>query len=110
MFGPAVAFHPGGGIERTMRERIGDFEMAPTIATHQEIGSRPELTPARALRYAWYVYLVLLACPFLLFLFAVWSLMDQGLARNIYLSDRWFVSAVAYMVLIVPASFFARSR
>ena len=84
--------------------------MATTVATHGKIENRAELTPGRALRYAWYVYLVLLACPFLLFLFVVWSLMDQGLRRNIYLSDRWFLSAVAYMVLIVPASFFARSR
>ena len=84
--------------------------MATTIATPREIGSRPDLTPQRALQYAWYIYLVLMACPFLLFLYVIWSLMGQGLARNTYLSDRWFLSAVAYIVLIVPASFFARSR
>jgi hypothetical protein len=82
-----------------------------TIATHEPMGNRAaELTPGRALRYAWYGYLVLLACPFLLFLYAIWDLQHDGLARNIVLSDRWFITAVAYMVIVVPISFFVRSR
>src|SRR5689334_13935651 len=95
------------GDERTQRR----FEMATTIATHEPMGKRAaELTPGRALRYAWYGYLVLLACPFLLFLYAIWDLQHDGLARNIVLSDRWFITAVAYMVIVVPISFFVRSR
>lgn len=70
-----------------------------------------ELTPEVALRYAWGGWLTMLACPFVLFLYVAWSLMgDQPMRRNRPLSDVWFLASVAYMVLIVPATFFIRSR
>jgi hypothetical protein len=88
-----------------------EFNMA-TIASHSaNLPSPRSLSPQTALRYAWYVFLVLLACPFVLFLLVVWRVMDTPIAdRNLWISDRWFLTAVAYMVLIVPASFFVRSR
>lgn len=82
------------------------------LASHHTQGlTHKELTPQQALRYAWYVYLVMLATPFLLFLYVTWSLSGGGLLRrDVSLSDGWFIGSVAYMVLIVPASFFVRSR
>jgi hypothetical protein len=84
------------------------------LASHRsgdEPRIRKELSPETALRYAWCGWLTMLACPFVLFLGVAWSLMgDQALNRDRPLSDQWFVASVAYMVLIVPATFFIRSR
>lgn len=68
------------------------------------------LTPQTALRYAWYVWVTMLAIPFLLFLYVAWSLMHTPGRGNQGLSDSWFIASVAYVVFIVPASFFIRSR
>ena len=83
-----------------------------TIASHSgNLPSPRTLSAQTALRYAWYVWMVLLAIPFLLFLYVVWRLMDSPVGdRNLWLSDRWFLTAVAYVVFVIPASFFVRSR
>jgi hypothetical protein len=59
---------------------------------------------------AWYGYLVMLALPFLYFLFITWSLMGVGRGHTQAIHDAWFLAGVAYMVIVVPASFFVRSR
>jgi hypothetical protein len=81
------------------------------------MGSKAAWTPKLALRYAWYCWLVMLVIPFLVFLGTVWSFMSSsdsilgaGQRPNMDLANGWFIASVAYMVLIVPASFFVRSR
>ena len=84
-----------------------------TLASHREHApatARAEWTPQMALRYAWYVYLTLLVIPFLLFLYVVWSGDRSAEVPGRELANRWFIGTVAYMVLVVPASFFLRSR
>jgi hypothetical protein len=82
-----------------------------SIASHQSaIETKHELTPGAALRYAWIGYLILLTCPFLMFLYVASSLNDGLPTGNRPLVDGWFIASVAYMVLAAPASFFIRSR
>src|SRR4051794_14258893 len=82
-----------------------------SVASHQaEFETKPELQPGAALRYAWIGYLILLTCPFLLFLYVAWSLNDGLPFGDRPLADGWFIASVAYMVLAAPASFFVRSR
>src|SRR4051794_31725875 len=81
-----------------------------TLVSNPPITQR-ELTPQSALHIAWLAFLIMAACPFLLFLYAAWQLTGGPTTlRALPLSDRWFLSAVAYMVLVVPASFFVRTR
>lgn len=85
-----------------------------TVASHRDPSDAPvrgELTPQRALRYAWFSYLTLLVIPLLLFLYVVAQSGDRAAAgRDLGLANRWFIGTVAYVVLVVPASFFLRSR
>jgi hypothetical protein len=71
-----------------------------------------ELTPQQALRNAWIGYGVMLALPFLMFLFVAASLMSQdgAVRRDLPLANGWFIASIVYMVLIPAASFFIRSR
>jgi hypothetical protein len=81
------------------------------IASHHGDLPRKEWTPQVALRYAWYAYLTMLALPFFVFLYALWSLLGRDrLPPNVPLSNAWFVTAVAFIVLASPAAFFMRSR
>src|SRR5688572_9198968 len=86
-----------------------------TLTSHQDHAAQltpvhNEWTPQKALSYSWYAFLTLLVIPFLLFLYVVWS-GDRGTElANRDLANRWFIGTVAYMVLVVPASFFLRSR
>jgi hypothetical protein len=82
--------------------------MAATLS-HSGHSDHP-LTAQQALKVAWYGYLVMLALPFLYFLFIVWSLMGVARGHSEAILDGWFLAAVAYMVIVVPASFFVRSR
>src|ERR1041385_8723520 len=83
-----------------------------SIASHgSNLHSSNELYPEAALRYAWYGYLIMLIAPFILFLFVAWRLMGESpLDRNLSFADGWFLVAVGYMITLVPASFFLRSR
>lgn len=71
-----------------------------------------ELTPDVALRIAWCTWLAMLAVPFAMFLFAVWQVMDrEGLASpQTGLARGWFYGSMAYLVIVVPLSFFWRSH
>jgi hypothetical protein len=85
--------------------------MAMIASHHGDVHpKRRELVPQEALRYAWYVWMTLLICPFLLFLYVAWTLTEYSSRRELQFADSWFVGSVAYMVLVVPASFFVRSR
>jgi hypothetical protein len=85
-----------------------------TVASHSEHSGAPTVdqwTPQMALRYAWFAYLALLVIPLLLFLYTVWNADSSAdVSHNRDLATRWFIGCVAYVVLIVPASFFVRSR
>lgn len=83
-----------------------------TIATHSgNLPTPSRLTAQMALRYAWYVWLVMLVCPFFLFLYAIWSsVRSPAITDNQWLADRWFIASVLYMIVVPSASFFIRSR
>ena len=70
--------------------------MAINVATHAADAmavQRGEMTPRRALRLAWLLWLTMLALPFVLFMAVLWRLMfqpDQGrpsLAMPFFFSD-----------------------
>jgi hypothetical protein len=87
--------------------------MMATLVSHREHTAETTdsgWTPQMALRYAWYVYLALLVIPFLLFLYVVWAGDRSAEIPGRALANRWFIGTVAYIVLVVPASFFLRSR
>lgn len=83
------------------------------IATATQVHrTRQALTPAQALRTAWVCWLSLMVIPFMVLLYAVWTMMivdwNAG-TPNQQLGEAWFIAAIAYMVLVVPAAIFARS-
>ena len=85
-----------------------------TLASHRETTSVHALdnwTPQQGLRYAWYAYLTLLVLPLLLFLYTV-VMADRGAdgLQDRDVAMRWFIRCVAYIVVVVPVSFFIRSR
>ena len=84
--------------------------MATLASHHADLPAPKQLNPETALQYAWGAWLTMLACPFVLFLLVAWWSMDAASARDHWLSDRWFIASVAYMVLVVPGSLFVRSR
>jgi hypothetical protein len=84
--------------------------MAAILSHSGQSDARRPLTAQQALKVAWYGYLVMLALPFLYLLFVAWSLMGVSRVRSETILDGWFLGAVGYMVVVVPASFFVRSR
>jgi hypothetical protein len=78
----------------------------------QKLHSTDDLTPQQALRNAWIGYGVMLALPFLAFLYvAAWMMRHSGVdRRDLPLANGWFIASVVYMVLVPAASFFLRSR
>ena len=84
--------------------------MAATLSHSGHSDARHPLTAQQALKVAWYGYLAMLALPFLYFLFIAWTLMGVPRGRTQSIHDGWFLAGVAYMVIVVPASFFVRSR
>ena len=84
--------------------------MAVILSHSGHSDARQPLSAQQALKVAWYGYLVLLALPFLYCLFVAWSLMGVAHRHGDTILDGWFLASVAYIVLVVPASFFVRSR
>jgi hypothetical protein len=82
--------------------------MTTLVSTHE--GHRGELTPRTALRYAWYVWMVLLAIPFLVFLYVAWQVGDQRRPIDRAFTNGWFLGSVAYMLIAPTIAFFVRSR
>ncbi len=77
------------------------------IASHD----RPDLTPNSALQYAWWSWLVMLLLPFFLFLYVIWTLMDEtGAAKNLRVAQVWFIVSMAYLAVAVPLAIFWRSH
>lgn len=83
------------------------------VAAHDEAGGRGShgsLTVPTALRLAWATYVTFLILPFLLFLCAVWVLMIHESAGLHTAKPAWFLASSAYLLVVVPASFFLRGR
>ncbi|HEY1921458.1 MAG TPA: hypothetical protein VGG44_01735 [Tepidisphaeraceae bacterium] len=78
------------------------------IAAHEGTGA--SLTPRTALRLAWTTWMVFLIIPFLLFLTVVWTLGIQGGAKPQINEEHWFLGSSAYMLVVVPLSFFWRGH
>lgn len=74
-------------------------------------GSVKSMSVDLALQIAWWMYLALLAFPFIAFLSVVWQLMDnEGAGDTHSLAEKWFIFSMIYMAVGVPAAFFWRSR
>jgi hypothetical protein len=87
--------------------------MSTIASEHREnLHTMHKLTPQRALHAAWIGYGIMLALPFLMFLYVAASLMGQdgAVRRDLPLADGWFIASVVYMVLVPAGSFFLRSR
>jgi hypothetical protein len=63
-----------------------------------------------ALRLAWGTWVVLLIIPFLVFLGAVFTLMDHEPTVAQRGTPSWFLGASAYLLVVVPIAFFWRGR
>jgi hypothetical protein len=68
------------------------------------------LTVQKALRRAWHAYVLLLAVPFTLVLALIWRLTQNPAPVTHTPTSAWFLAAMAYMAVVIPASFFARER
>jgi hypothetical protein len=68
------------------------------------------LTVQKALRRAWQAYFILLAVPFTLVLALIWRLTENPSLAGHATASTWFVASMAYMGVVIPASFFARER
>ncbi len=81
------------------------------IATNQQgVAHRKEMTAEHALQIAWWTWCAMLVVPFFFFISTVWHLMDHESNPAAEASTAWFIFAMAYMILAVPAAFFWRSH
>ena len=72
---------------------------------------RPPLTSASALNYAWTVWLLCLACPYVLFLFVVWYIAGtQADPADMAWWNPWFFASNLYLIVAVPSAIFWRSH
>lgn len=85
-----------------------------TLASDNPSHRRPdELGPAQALRLAWWAWVVMLAAPFVLFLAVILVLQQMNggeTGGRETLGFTWFVIATAWLLIVVPLSFFWQSR
>jgi hypothetical protein len=72
--------------------------------------NRSTLTPRRALHIARVTWLVMLVLPFAVFLGALLYMATEQPALAPSWSETWFVIALVYIALVVPAGFFVRAR
>src|SRR5690606_23969511 len=68
------------------------------------------LSQGAALRYAWWIWFVLLFLPAFVFLAVVYSLNFGDQPARPQASGTWFVINMGYLLLGIPAAFFLRSR
>ena len=69
-----------------------------------------ELTVKAALKWAWVVWAGLLAAPFLFLQVAIWYIESYGTPNMHANTQGWFVGAMAYLALVLPAAFFWRKH
>ncbi|MGD0539987.1 MAG: hypothetical protein ABSB33_00580 [Tepidisphaeraceae bacterium] len=63
-----------------------------------------------ALLWAWLCWAILLVIPFLLLQWVIWRLHTVEVARPHADAAKWFVAAMAYLLVILPGSFFWRGH
>ncbi len=81
------------------------------IAAHEGMaGTGATLSPRTALRLAWVTWAVFLVIPFFLFLSIVWILGMREEAAPQPSQHAWFLGASAYLLVVVPLSFFWRGH
>ena len=68
------------------------------------------LSPRAALRLAWLGWGILLAGPFLLLQVLVWYVPASEMSRLYAPTTFWFLAAMAYLIVVVPALFFVRGH
>jgi hypothetical protein len=68
------------------------------------------LSVSMAIRLAWVTWVILLVIPFLLFLSVIWTLMFHESTGVPVERHSWFLASSAYLLVVVPASFFWRGR
>jgi len=81
---------------------------APTLRHFAR--SRPTLSPEMAIRLAWACWSVFLIVPCS---FVLWFIWRAGEDQNPLLhsgEEKWFIAAMAYLVLVAPAAFFWREH
>ena len=85
--------------------------MADIAAQEGMAGTGGTLSVRTALRLAWATWIILLLIPFFLFLTVVWTLggMNDGVRLQTNHSS-WFLGASAYLLVVVPLSFFWRGH
>lgn len=84
--------------------------MADIAAQEGMAGTGGTLSVRIALRLAWVTWAVFLVIPFFLFLSIVWIL---GMREEVTLPPHrqtWFLGASAYLLVVVPLSFFWRGH
>lgn len=84
--------------------------MTQSISTIDLPRPASKLTPARALRLAWFCWLGLLAIPFLLIFWLIWHLAPGRITEPQTGWEKWFIGAMGYLALAVPASLFWRGH
>lgn len=75
-----------------------------------ENASHRELTVKAALKRAWIAWTLLLIGPFLFLQWAIWFINSKAPAQLHGDTQAWFVGAMGYLVLAVPAMFFLRKH
>jgi hypothetical protein len=83
----------------------------PATSAFHESGSEG-LPPSAAMRRAWVTWLIMLVLPFILFVVAVWytTWINSSGSSKSTLNQVWFIIAMVYLILVVPASLFWRSH
>jgi hypothetical protein len=84
------------------------------IAIHEGAGGTRgvgSMSVRTALKLAWATWSVMLVIPFLLFLCVIWTLTYGESSIALHPEQHtWFLVASAYLLVVVPASFFWRGR
>lgn len=81
---------------------------APNL--QKPVQSRSALSAPTALRLAWLCWLALLIIPFSVAFWLIWHTAAEQNPLSRSGEERWFVAAMVYLVLVVPAAFFWREQ
>ncbi len=74
------------------------------------LNSGTTLSPKTALKWAWLSWTVLLVVPFLFLEWLIWHMGFAEVTRSHAQAPAWFGAAMAYLVIILPATFFWRGH
>ena len=71
---------------------------------------RPTLSVQTALKLAWLCWGVLLVGPFLFFQWLIWYVASGNPGRFHADTEKWFLGAMIYLIIVLPGSFFWRGH